>query len=240
MKTVIVTGASTGIGKAAALEFAKTGATVLLVARSEEKLNQVKQEVEKLGGTAEVFVCDLSSQDAVEKLIEDIKSKYLEISAICNIAAVWHGEDEAYAAKNFDQFDKDVIKKSIDVGITAPMLLVNSLVALMPKESMIINLSGTFIYGGKGQLPYYVSKRAIEDFTIALADELKEKDVYVNCVSPADTLTESYAKFFPEDITDAQPVENISKFINKLFQEKVSGKIFLIRNGKIDEEGFHK
>lgn len=83
--------------------------------------------------------------------------------------------------------------------LTAPTLLSHALIPLIPTGSSIINLSGTFENGGKGWLPYYVSKRAIEDLTIGLADELKDKGINVNYVSPSDTATDEYKRFFPED-----------------------------------------
>jgi NAD(P)-dependent dehydrogenase (short-subunit alcohol dehydrogenase family) len=109
----------------------------------------------------------------------------------------------------------------------------------MIEGSSIINLSGTFENGGKGWLPYYVSKRAIEDLTIGLSQELADKGIKVNCVSPSDTATEEYKKFFPDDAKDAQSPEQVAKLFLDLTQKDVTGKIFVIRKGKV-EEGFHK
>ena len=71
----------------------------------------------------------------------------------------------------------------------------------MHAGSKIINISGTFESGAKGWLPYYVSKKAIENLTVGLSQELRDKQIQVNCISPSDTLTESYQKFFPEYAT---------------------------------------
>lgn len=240
MKTIIITGASTGIGKATALEFAKNGGgTILLVARSEEKLNKVKEEIEKVGGTAEVFIADLSSPEEIKKLINDIKVKYSEINILCNIAGVWHGENEVYAGKNYEEFEDKVILNTLNVGTIAPMLLSHRLLSLMPRGSSIINLSGTFENGGKGWLPYYVSKRATEDLTVGLSQELEEKEIRVNCISPSDTATEEYKRFFPDDAIEAQPPEQVAKFFVELADRDITGKVFVIKNGQTSE-GFHK
>ena len=82
----------------------------------------------------------------------------------------------------------------------------------------MINLSGTFENGAKGWLPYFVSKRAIEDLTLGLAQELEEKDIQVNCISPSDTATEAYAKFFPQYMNDAIEPSEIAK--NCWFSER--------------------
>lgn len=235
-KVAVITGASTGIGRATAIEFAKNGANVCLVARNQEKLQKVKEEI---GENAYVFVGDLSDKDGVGKLISEIKSKFSQIDILCNIAGIWHGEGEVYADKNLEDFDVDVITDTMSVGSVAPLLLAHGFVSSMPKGSSIVNLSGTFSSGGKGWLPYYVSKRAIEDLTIGLSEELADKGIKVNAVSPADTATEQYKRFFPEDAAAAQKPEDVAKFIVELSQKDVTGKVYVIRNGKV-EEGFHK
>lgn len=239
MKAIIVTGASTGIGRATALEFAKDGGNILLVARSEEKLNKVKEEIEKVGGTAEVFIADLSSPEEIKKLINDIKVKHSEINILCNIAGIWHGENEVYAGKNYEEFEDKVILNTLNVGTIAPMLLSHGFLSLMPNGSSIINLSGTFENGGKGWIPYYVSKRAIEDLTVGLSQELKEKEIRVNCISPSDTATEEYKRFFPDDAEGVQSPERVAKFFVELVGQDVTGKVYVIKNGQTSE-GFHK
>jgi NAD(P)-dependent dehydrogenase (short-subunit alcohol dehydrogenase family) len=238
VKTVIVTGASTGIGRATATEFAKNGFNVLLVARNEEKLNKVKEEIVALEEKAEVFIADLSSSDGVEKLVEVIKSKHSEINILCNIAGIWHGETEVYAGKDLESFQTKTIVDTLNVGTLAPMLLAHELVSLMPAGSSIINLSGTFENGGKGWIPYFVSKRAIEDLTVGLSQELNKKHINVNCISPSDTATEEYKRFFPEDVAGAQTPEQVATFFVDLSNKDVTGKIFVIKNGQ-SSEGFH-
>ena len=110
----------------------------------------------------------------------------------------------------------------------------------MKAKSKIINLSGTFENGGKGWIPYYVSKRAIEDLTIGLSEELKEKDIQVNTISPSDTATDAYKKFFPEYIKDSIPPEKIADFALKLAQnDNITGKVFVLKKDQEPVEGFH-
>lgn len=239
MKTVIITGASTGIGRATTLEFAKNKNTVLLVARSEQKLNKVKDEIKKIGGIAEVFVADLSNPESIKELVSKIRRKYSEINILCNIAGIWHGENEVYAGKNYKEFEENIIINTLNVGTLAPMLLSHGFLSLMPGGSSVINLSGTFENGGKGWVPYYVSKRAIEDLTVGLSQELKDENIKVNCISPSDTATEGYKKFFPDDADGAQTPEQIAKFFVELADRDVTGQIYTIKNGQTSE-GFHK
>src|SRR5260221_14127805 len=126
-KYAIVTGASTGIGRATAIELAKEGAIVGLIARSIDKLEETKRLIEKAGGKAVVFPSDLSNLEQIKKLVNDIKSKFERVDVLANIAGIWHGKDEAYAGKEFETFDEKVIVDTFNVGLVAPTLLVHQL-----------------------------------------------------------------------------------------------------------------
>jgi NAD(P)-dependent dehydrogenase (short-subunit alcohol dehydrogenase family) len=238
-KFAVVTGASTGIGRAIALAFAKEGANVALVGKNEEKLLETSNLIEKAGGKSKIFECDLANVISLNILIASIKEKTKMIDILVNVAGIWHGKDEVYAGKNFDSFTESVVTDTYAVGLIAPTLLSHAFIPLMPKGSSIINLSGTFENGGKGWLPYYVSKRAIEDLTIGLSQELADKGIRVNCVSPSDTATEEYKKFFPEDAKDAQLPEKVANLFVELANNDETGKVFVIKKGKV-EEGFHR
>ena len=241
MKTAIVTGASTGIGQAVAIELSKNGFEVFLVARNEDGLQKTKQFIEKEGGKTQLFVADLSSVESINGLISSVKENTQHVDLIANIAGIWHGKKDVYAGKDFQTFDQQVILDTFTVGTIAPSLLVHGLLPLMYKGGKIINLSGTFENGGKGWLPYFVSKRSIEDFTVGLAQELDEKGIQVNCVSPSDTATDSYAKFFSEFMKDAVHPQEIAKKFAELSnpQNTTTGKIFVIKKGQEPLESFH-
>ncbi|HBP50717.1 MAG: Oxidoreductase [Candidatus Shapirobacteria bacterium GW2011_GWE1_38_10] len=239
MKYAIVTGASTGIGREVSLELAKNDFEIGLVGRNLDGLIETKEEIEKTGGTAKIYECDLSDIKDITELVEEIKNDRRRIDLIANIAGVWHGKDKVFAGIDFDKFEEKILTETMSVGIIAPMFLVNKLLPLM-SDGNVINLSGTFENGGKGWLPYYVSKRAIEDFTIGLADELKEKKIKVNCISPSDTATESYRKFFPQYIDDSISPNEIAKQFVKIINSKDTGKIWVIKKNMNPSEGFHK
>ena len=232
MKTAVITGASTGIGQTIAKVLAKTGVYVLLTARNEEKLSETLKLVEETGGKGKYIVGDLSSVDSVNQLISDITSETKNVDILCNVAGIWHGKDKVYANTDFEKFDQKTILDTYTVGITAPTLLSHAFIPLMPKGSKIINISGTFENGAKGWLPYYVSKKAIEDLTIGLSQELADKDIQVNGISPSDTATEEYKKYFPQYIEDAVDPIEIAKYVLYLCSDKarnVNGKIKVIK-----------
>ncbi len=239
MKYAIVTGSSTGIGREVSLVLAKNDFEVGLVARNLDGLIETKKMIEDIGGVAKIYECDLSNFDDVDDFIEDIKDQTNHLDLIANIAGVWHGKDGVFAGIDFEKFEEKVLKDTMEVGIVSPMLIVSKLLPLMTGGD-IINLSGTFENGGKGWLPYYVSKRAIEDFTIGLADELKEKNIKVNCVSPSDTATESYKKFFPQYIDESVEPKEIAKKFIEIINSKDTGKVFVIKKDRETVEGFHQ
>lgn len=240
-KFAVVTGASTGIGKTIALELTFHGAVVALCGRTEEALLATKKLINEQGGKAEVFLGDFSNIDSLNALIRAIKNKTKYVDILVNVAGVWHGKNEVYAGKDFESFPQKVVLDTYTVGITAPTLLAHAFVPLMKQGGKIVNISGTFESGAKGWLPYYVSKKAIEDLTVGLAEELKNKKICVNAVSPSDTATEAYKKYFPQYLQDAIAPEEIAKQVVLLCSNKpsVTGKVLVMKKGKKPYEGFH-
>ena len=241
MKFAIVTGASTGIGKAIAFELSKHDYFIVLLARSDDKLQEIKKRIAQHGGKSGVVITDLSSIESINATIAHIKEKTDRIDLLANIAGIWHGKDEVYAGKDFETFDQQVILDTYTVGTIAPTLLAHAIIPLLPKGGKIINLSGTFENGAKGWVPYYVSKRAIEDLTIALAEELKNKDIQVNCISPSDTATESYAKYFPQYMDEAIDPALIAQKALELADpaDKTTEQIIVMKKDQKPFEQFH-
>lgn len=241
-KFAVVTGASTGIGRAIALELAKEGAFIALAGRTQDKLLKTKSLIVESGGQAGVFLGDFTKLDSLEALTVLIKQRTNKVDILVNVAGIWHGKNEVYAGKDFESFRKKVILDTYAVGLTAPTLLAHAFIPLMSKGGKILNISGTFESGAKGWLPYFVSKKAIEDLTIGLAEELNNKDIQVNAISPSDTATEAYKKYFSQYIGKAiNPVE-IAKYAVYLCSEEakaVTGKVFVVKKGKKPYVGYH-
>lgn len=241
-KVAIITGASTGIGRAIAVEFAKEGAIVGLIARSIDGLKQTLKLVNKAGGKGEIFPTDLRDIRAIQNIAKKIKEKWGRVDILVNVAGIWHSKDKAYYDIDFVDYSIDEILETFDVGITAPTLLSHELLPMMKKGSKIINISGTFESGAKGWLPYYVSKKAIEDLTIGLSEELEDKGIRVNCISPSDVATEAYKKFFPQYIKDCISPEKIAKYAVYLCSREVddiTGQVFVMKKGKKPFKGYH-
>ena len=229
----VVTGASTGIGKALVLELAKRSWRIYALARSTEKIEVFAAEQPQ--GSIIPTKVDLTDVADIRRVIHDITQQEDSIHLLANIAGVWHNEDESYYGPKIWEIPEGRLLEVMTVGITAPMLLSRGLIPKMPGNGVaqIVNLTGTFNTGA-GWLHYYTSKKALENLTLGLADELREKGVRANCVSPADTATEAYSRFYPEDAADGLAPEYVAQFIVELFSpsmQYVNGQIIEIRNG---------
>lgn len=241
-KFAIVTGASTGIGRAIAIRLGRQGAFIALVARRKKRLDETKGLIEKAGGKAKSFVVDLSKIASINQFISRIKKETKKVDILVNVAGIWHGKDKVYADTDFEKFTQQVILDTYVVGTTAPTLLAHAFIPLIPKNGKILNISGTFESGAKGWLPYFVSKRAIEDLTIGLSEELKDRDIQVNCISPSDTATEAYKKYFLQYMNEAISPKKIAEYAVYLCSSqanKITGKVFVMKKGKKPYEGYH-
>lgn len=241
-KYAVVTGANSGVGGAIALALAQAGYFVALVGRNQARLDDIKLKIHISGGNSKIFTADLSTFEGIDKFISGIKADTKQVDVLVNAAAIWHGENEVYAGRDFETFSQQVVVDTMMVGLMAPTLLSHAFISIMPPKSKIINISGTFEDGGKGWIPYFVSKRGIEDLTLGLADELKDRGIQANCISPSDTATEVYQKYFPQFATDANSPESIAVLAVNLCQSKsdeITGKVFVVRHGSPVAEQFH-
>lgn len=240
-KYCIVTGASAGIGRAVAIALGSAGFTVGLIARSKKGLETTLDEITNAGGAGKIFTLDLRDIPGIYSLAKEIKKEWKEVHTLVNVAGVYHDATKAYYDRPFDKYSTEEILNIYEVGTNGTTFLTHAILPLMIKGSRIINLSGTFENGNSGWLPYYVSKRAIEDFTVGLAQELGPRGIFVNCVSPSDTATETYKKFFPQYMSEALDPNVIGEFVVQLVTspKPPTGKIYILKKDIAPYEAFH-
>ncbi len=191
-KTILVTGATDGIGKLSALELAKQGHKLILHGRNSEKLCTVVDEVKKLNVNVKGYVADFSKLDSVKQMAEAITADYKCIDVILNNAGV-------FKSANTTGLDIRIV-----VNYFAQYLLTNSLLPLMKSKSdaRIINLSSAAqsevsidLLKGKKQVSqsesYAQSKLALTMWSFRLAKELE--NVSVIAVNPGSLLNTKMA-----------------------------------------------
>ena len=233
-KTALVTGASVGIGRAIALTIAEGGGRVGLVARSARRLGELRDSIGRAGGEAREFVADLRDEDAINEMWSAVVDAWGGVDILVNAAGVWHGEGTLYLGPSLMDTPAEQINEILDVGIRAPMLLTRLVLPGMvaKKSGKILNVSGE-LRSAAGWLHYYVSKKALEDFTAGLAEELRPHEIQVNCISPSDTLTETYREFFPgydlKDVLDPSEVAKFAVFLLSGDADHITGSITVVR-----------
>jgi short-subunit dehydrogenase len=173
-KVVIVTGASSGVGEAAARAFASRGAKVVLAARSADKIEALASEI---GGFA--VPTDVTKDDDRRALIEKTVAKYGVIDVVVNNAGFnSRGEFDALPAEGIDAI--------IETNLKAPMLLTHAaMTPLIASKGVVVNVAS--IAGHvplPGESPYCASKWGLRGFTFAVREEMRDKGVALCAVSP--------------------------------------------------------
>ncbi len=190
-KIVLVTGATSGIGKETALGVARLGATVVFTTRDDEKGAKTKEEIIKATGNGNIDVihCDLASLDSIRACVQEFKRKYTQLHVLINNAGSW----------DFTRREsKDGIENIFATNYLAPFLLTNLLLDLLRQSApaQVINVTsglhrGTIHFDDiemkqkfSGFKAYAQSKLGIILFTRLLAKKLEGTGVRVNCVHP--------------------------------------------------------
>jgi NAD(P)-dependent dehydrogenase (short-subunit alcohol dehydrogenase family) len=175
-KTILVTGASSGIGKAAAIECSKMGAKVIITARNEARLTQTLSELEGKGH--QMVLCDLNNESAIDKMVDELP----EVQGLINNA----GFTKLLPVQFISSSD---INKILQVNTVAPMILLQKLLKKkkLKKGSSIVFTSSMAGLGSSsvGNSMYTASKGAISAFIRCVALELAPKNIRVNAVCPA-------------------------------------------------------
>ena len=186
-ETVIVTGASRGIGKACALAFGKSGANVIInYTRSKEKAEELCEDISKLGGRALPFCADVADRKAVDEMIAFAHSNFGSISTLVNNAGI--AEQIMFCDITEEKWDRMF---AVDVkGVY------NCIQAALPdmihnKSGRIINISSMWgITGASCEVHYSAAKAAVIGMTKALAKELGPSGITVNAIAPGVISTE--------------------------------------------------
>ena len=185
-KAILLTGASSGIGRATALMLAHEKARLFLVARREELLTSLEEEVRRLGGTAHSQVLDLSRREDVEIMVRKAQEKLGRIDVLINNAAFGYFGTVEHTAP-------DLIREIFAVNFEAPLIASQLAIPIMRRQGSghIINISSV---AGKRGLPltgiYSATKFALNGLVEALRVELRDTNILVSTVNPAGTRTE--------------------------------------------------
>jgi len=192
-RTVLVTGASSGVGEAAARQFAAEGARVLLVARTASALDTIAKEI---GERAIAIPTDVSDDEQVKALVDRVLYDVGDLHVLVNNAAFNHRGD-------LIDTDPTAVAHVVDVNLKAPILLTRAFLPHLVKHAKANVVNVASIAGQvplPGEATYSATKFGLRGFSMSIAEELRETSVRVSLVSPGPIDT----GFLTDDI-DAVP-----------------------------------
>jgi 3-oxoacyl-[acyl-carrier protein] reductase len=194
-KIALVTGASQGIGRACALELAKSGATVGLCARSIDKLDALALEIVNAGGKARAYALDVSSEESIKATAKTLLADLGAVHILVNNAGIT--KDGLALRMKLADFD-DVLR----TNLTGAFLLTQAVISSMMKArwGRVINITSVVgETGAAGQANYAASKAGLIGLTKSLAREFASRGITVNAIAPGFIQTA-----MTDDLTEAQ------------------------------------
>lgn len=217
-KVVLITGASSGIGRESATEFAKLGANIILVSRTKEKLEQVADELKKFNVTILVCQCDVSKKDQVKEMSKIVLEKFDSVDILVNNAGF------AIYGSIYD-LSIDDIESQMKTNYFGMVYCIKYFLPSMldKKSGHIVNVASVAAsFGLPGIASYCASKFAMLGFSEGLKHELKNSGVGITVVSPIMVRTnffehpsfEKMPKFSPTSLSSKTVAKAILKAAN--------------------------
>ena len=212
-EVVVITGAGTGIGRATAEVLAELGATAVLVARTQSKLDETQAAIAKNGGRAETFAADVSKEGDVRRLRDFVEGKWGRAKAIVN-----------NAGNNFISPVADLStekwRELIAVDLDSVYFMCRDFIPLLlqAQKPSILNVASSFAHIGNPEMPVYcAAKGGVVSFTRQLAVDYGPKGLRVNSICPGPTLSPRVKGYF--DAGRADPRGTLQKVMLGRFAE---------------------
>ena len=220
MKTIVVTGTSSGIGHQICIQAAKMNFHVISVSRNIEPLKDI--------GGIESFSIDITNKDSIDEFITNLKSRKIKIDILINNAG--YLVSELFGDTTYDSF-----KKTFDVNVFGLAEITRSLIPIINSDGHVINISSIGGVNGSKKFPglsaYSSSKAAVIALTEVLAEEHQNGPAF-NVLALGAVQTKMLKEAFPDYNVDTKP-EEMAKYIldfaingNKLF----NGKLISVSN----------
>ncbi|WP_437369925.1 SDR family NAD(P)-dependent oxidoreductase [Maribacter litoralis] len=218
-KKAVVTGGSEGIGFAIVEAFLKNGAEVLIISRSQKKLDFASEKLLVYKNKVHTLSFDLSNLREISNLVQEINVMFYQVDILVNNAAMG-------LFKKIEDIEPIELENTLRLNVQSPYILTQQLLpSLVRARGNVINMSSYFsnkmIYG-RYSTAYSITKGAIDSFTKSLASELGSKGIRVNAIAPGsvktslfniaiDKMDEEKRKNFLMDIKKLYPLERIGK-----------------------------
>jgi short-subunit dehydrogenase len=179
-RTVMITGASSGIGKATALKIGEAGGTILLVARTQAKLMEVQEEIDQLGGVAYVHTCDLSDPDDIDSLAAGVLERHGHVDVLVNNAGK---SIRRSVSQSYDRFHD--YQRTMQLNYFGPVKLILDLLPVMRERGSghVINISTMGLQMNAPRFAAYLaSKAALDAFSRSIGAEIIGDGVHITTI----------------------------------------------------------
>ncbi len=239
-RVAVVTGASQGIGRACALKLAQCGASVALVARNKEKLEEVAKEVSG-NSAARVFSTDVENEDQIKATFKQIISEFGKIDILVNNAGITRDQ----LLMRMKRADWDAV---LNTNLTSAYLCSQQAISSMLRQrwGRIINITSVFGQMGQaGQANYAASKAGLIGLTMAIAREVGSRNITCNAVAPgfietamtaelSAELKDSALKMIPLGrVGSAEEVANCVAFLASEEAAYITGHVLNVNGGML-------
>ena len=212
-EVVVVTGAGTGIGRATAESLAQCGATTVLVARTQARLDETKAAITATGAKAEAFVADVGKEADVARLAEFVRGRWGRAKAIVNNAGNNH-------ISTVTDLSTEKWRELMAVDLDSVFFMCRAFIPMLleTKNPSILNVASTFAHIGNPHMPVYcAAKGGVVSFTRQLAVDYGPKGLRVNSICPGPTLSPRVKGYF--DAGKADPAGTLQKVMLGRFAE---------------------
>lgn len=239
-KVALVTGAGRGIGKEIAVTLAKNGAQVIVNYNgSKEAAEKVVAQIHELGGEAQAMQCNVSDEESVKKMIQEISKQYKHIDILVNNAGIT--KDNLIMRMTEAEF-----MQVIDTNLKGAFHMIRGLSRMFLKQrsGKIINISSVSgLMGNAGQSNYAASKAGIIGMTKSVAREFASRGICVNAVAPgfidtemtrvlSDEAKEQLKQWIPAGrIGVAADVANLVLFLASDASDYITGQVISVDGG---------
>jgi len=240
-RVALVTGASQGIGRSCALKLAEAGATVAVAARSQEKLDELVQQITASGGKAAAFAIDVGEEEQVKAGFKTALGQLGKIDILVNNAGITRDQ----LVMRMKRADWDSV---LNTNLTSAYLCIQQVMSSMLKQrwGRIINITSIFGQMGQaGQANYAASKAGLIGLTMAIAREVGSRNITCNAVAPGfietamtaglgDELKQNALKMIPlARIGSAEDVAGAVAFLASAEAAYITGHVLNVNGGML-------
>ncbi len=184
-KVALITGGTSGIGRATAVLFAREGASVVVTGRDEERGRDVVREIESAGGRARFVRADVTRAEDCRRAVAETVDAFGRLDILFNNAGV-------YVAGDVTECTEEEWDEQVDVSLKGTFLMSREAVPIMIAQgggSIVNNSSGWGLVGGERAVAYCAAKGGVVVMTKAMAMDHGRQGIRVNCICPGDTVT---------------------------------------------------